>query len=340
MNYTVNVTNGGLDASGAATVTVTLPDSALATYSSASIAPSSVTATTVTFDLPAIAAGTSTDVTVTLTAVAANADVSLTAAAATTADYDTTNNSDTGTTSTLQPINPGDYLEMGDAPELAGGQVIPGGPLTVIEGELDADADMYQIRVDDWAAFSATVSQSQYINACRGVDRPLGYTSLMLFDANGFGITLNNGSSATPSLIAGDPGLTGRTDGEVVWLAISQYDYLPTSGGEGLLIWLADPNNVARTPDGFNPFGAVDGWENAGGGTGKFTYRIALAGASGISTCAADLDGSGGVDVFDLLAYLDLWFTADAGAELTGDSPASIDVFDLLAYLDTWFAGC
>jgi hypothetical protein len=58
------------------------------------------------------------------------------------------------------------------------------------------------------------------------------------------------------------------------------------------------------------------------------------------STCAADLTGDGGVDVFDLLAYLDLWFVTDAAAERTGDEPAAIDVFDLLAYLGGWFAGC
>jgi hypothetical protein len=72
-------------------------------------------------------------------------------------------------------------------------------------------------------------------------------------------------------------------------------------------------------------------------GTGNdlawFTFTVGDA-------CPADLDGSGAVDVFDLLNYLDLWFTADPGAERTGDEPAAIDVFDLLAYLDGWFAGC
>jgi hypothetical protein len=58
------------------------------------------------------------------------------------------------------------------------------------------------------------------------------------------------------------------------------------------------------------------------------------------TTCPADLDGGGGVDVFDLLAYLDLWFTGSADAERTGDAPAAVDVFDLLVYLDGWFAGC
>lgn len=54
--------------------------------------------------------------------------------------------------------------------------------------------------------------------------------------------------------------------------------------------------------------------------------------------CAADLDQDEDADVFDLLAYLDLWFAADPAADLTDD--ASVDVFDLLMYLDGWFAGC
>ncbi len=59
----------------------------------------------------------------------------------------------------------------------------------------------------------------------------------------------------------------------------------------------------------------------------------------GQTPCYCEMDGElGSVDVFDLLAYLDLWFAADPGAEFSGDSPANVDVFDLLAYLDCWFA--
>lgn len=54
--------------------------------------------------------------------------------------------------------------------------------------------------------------------------------------------------------------------------------------------------------------------------------------------CPCEMDGdAAAVDVFDLLAYLDLWFPQDAAAERTGDDPASIDVFDLLSFLDCWF---
>jgi hypothetical protein len=60
----------------------------------------------------------------------------------------------------------------------------------------------------------------------------------------------------------------------------------------------------------------------------------------GAAPCIAERTGDDppNVDVFDLLAYLDLWFDHDIAAELDGLS--GVDVFDLLAYLDSWFAGC
>ncbi len=64
------------------------------------------------------------------------------------------------------------------------------------------------------------------------------------------------------------------------------------------------------------------------------------SGAVFVFSCRADLNQDGATDVFDLLAYLDLWFGNNPAAELTGDDPTVVDVFDLLAYLDFWFAGC
>ncbi len=51
--------------------------------------------------------------------------------------------------------------------------------------------------------------------------------------------------------------------------------------------------------------------------------------------CPCEFDSVAGVDVFDLLAYLDLWFANAAGADI--DGVAGVDVFDLLAFLDCWF---
>jgi hypothetical protein len=57
-----------------------------------------------------------------------------------------------------------------------------------------------------------------------------------------------------------------------------------------------------------------------------------------MNSCAADYDNNGVVDVFDLLAYLDVWFAEGAEADL--DQSGGVDVFDLLQFLDGWFAGC
>jgi uncharacterized membrane protein len=51
--------------------------------------------------------------------------------------------------------------------------------------------------------------------------------------------------------------------------------------------------------------------------------------------CVCETDGAEGVNVFDLLSYLDGWFAGDAAADLDGQ--AGVDVFDLLFFLDCWF---
>lgn len=112
-------------------------------------------------------------------------------------------------------------------------------------------------------------------------------------------------------------------------------DVLTTEHGVDLSGWMLDAGFGevrGMTPDG----SAIVGHGNDLSRADSFTDPYIIT----FSDCAADLTGDGGVDVFDLLAYLDLWFVGDAAAELTGDDPAAIDVFDLLMYLDSWFAGC
>jgi hypothetical protein len=54
-------------------------------------------------------------------------------------------------------------------------------------------------------------------------------------------------------------------------------------------------------------------------------------------SCICNIDENPrAIDVFDLLAYLDLWFAGDAAAELDGQD--GINVFDLLTFLDCWFS--
>src|SRR5690606_21807273 len=85
---------------------------------------------------------------------------------------------------------------------------------------------------------------------------------------------------------------------------------------------------------GLAGIGLIDGTGEAWvSSTGGVIYRL---GGFPAPSCGCEMTGDdpASVDVFDLLAYLDLWFEADAAAERTGDMPASVNVFELLDYLD------
>jgi hypothetical protein len=69
-------------------------------------------------------------------------------------------------------------------------------------------------------------------------------------------------------------------------------------------------------------------------GNGRFILNVDFDPAA--PACACETDGDDAqVNVFDLLAYLDLWFAPDPAADI--DEAAGVDVFDLLAFLDCWF---
>jgi hypothetical protein len=54
--------------------------------------------------------------------------------------------------------------------------------------------------------------------------------------------------------------------------------------------------------------------------------------------CPADFNGSGGVNVQDIFAFLAAWFAADARADFNGVN--GINITDIFSFLDAWFAGC
>lgn len=185
------------------------------------------------------------------------------------------------------------HNEVGDAGDLAGGQLTGNGVLTEILGSFGAtgDVDMYQIRVNDWLLFSAsTVNVAGLVGAETD-------TQLFLFNASGIGIAMNDDSSAGGTLRsrleAGSAVYSGRTNGEVVWIAVSGYDVDPNSAGGA--IWSDTPYAVTRAPDGAGAAGALTGWSGTGSGG---TYRIELTGASAVPTPGAlALLGLGGVAV-------------------------------------------
>ncbi len=77
---------------------------------------------------------------------------------------------------------------------------------------------------------------------------------------------------------------------------------------------------------------------------GANDYELFIDTPSGpLPSCICEVDGdASSVSVTDLLAFLELWFPSDAGADI--DGVAGVSVLDLLAFLDCWFpaasAGC
>lgn len=185
------------------------------------------------------------------------------------------------------------HVEIGDADQLAGGQLTGNGALSAIEGALGAnDVDMYSIRVNDWASFSASMLDTTGLT---GIETD---TQLFLFDAMGVAIAMNDDAPAPyngflSALEAGSSLYSGRTNGEIVWIAVSGYDTDPQAGA--LDIFVDSPfRSTARAATGAGAAGAVDGW--AGSNTTGGTYRISLTGASAVPTPGAlALLGLGGV---------------------------------------------
>ncbi len=189
------------------------------------------------------------------------------------------------------------HVEVGDAGNLAGGQQTGSGSLSAIRGVLDGglDVDMYQIRVDDWAAFSATTTINGELAAPVEDD-----TQLFLFSSSGLGIAMNDDAPAPytgflSTLEAGSALYAGRTNGEIVWIAVSGYDSDPRAAG-ALDIFVDTPfRSGARAATGPGAAGALDSWagENS---TPRGSYRISLTGASAVPAPGAmALLGLGGI---------------------------------------------
>jgi hypothetical protein len=158
-----------------------------------------------------------------------------------------------------------------DAPELLPGQNTVGyGPLDSIGGELHhEDVDLFRIYVNDYADFSAST-----------VGLAFWDTQLFLFDEDGLGVTYNDDDPAGGNA---QSVLTGQflTSNGVYFLAIANDSY-PFSASD--LIWLPQPYDEERPPDGPGAGDALSGWYKAGSGG---SYQIALTGASFGSTAGA-----------------------------------------------------
>jgi Metallo-peptidase family M12B Reprolysin-like len=126
--------------------------------------------------------------------------------------------------------------------------------------------------------------------------------------------------------------------------------------GETLVIEHRDGTGTWRisdtiVSDGSNPLGFLPGEFklDAGAYSNAFRLRIRALGNDGndlwmvddvsISTrCLADVTGDGTLDIFDFLAFQNLFVTSSPRADLTGDG--THDIFDFLAFQNMFVAGC
>jgi hypothetical protein len=91
---------------------------------------------------------------------------------------------------------------------------------------------------------------------------------------------------------------------------------------------------------GLNPLYAIPGgWKDLCqfGASGDFVIR-AIVGPPLGDQCLPDLDGNGVLDLFDFLAFTNLFNAGDPGADL--DDDGFLDLFDFLAFNNMFNAGC
>jgi hypothetical protein len=54
--------------------------------------------------------------------------------------------------------------------------------------------------------------------------------------------------------------------------------------------------------------------------------------------CPADFNGQNGVELLDIFAFLNAWFTGDPAADFNGLN--GVELLDIFAFLNAWFSGC
>ena len=142
--------------------------------------------------------------------------------------------------------------------------------LTTIQGTIPDgwDNEVYQIRVTDYAHFSATVTAPEG-----------GNSKLALFDANGMGVVYNDDQDDTTFLSAIDYATGQRpVSNGVFYLGLcSREKYFgSTVGVDAVSIWSPDTPTVQQLPDGpgkDSPFAGFGGY-----GGSLVNYSIALTG--------------------------------------------------------------
>ncbi len=233
---------------------------------------------------------------------------------------------------------PGRWTEDGDAGDLPDTAQVPSGSgdLTGIRGNLDpSDADMFRIRICDYANFSATTVGGATFD-----------TQLFLFNTDGMGVSFNDDAGTLQSRITAQ---FLSADGDYL-IALSGYNHDAVDSA-GAIIWANTPFGTERQPDGPGAANPIAGWIGTGG---DGPYTIALTGACfpGGSRCVADIDDGtfsgtpdGGVTIDDLLYYLVIYGDGNIAADVdngtfTGTQDGGVTIDDLLYFLFRYGEGC
>jgi hypothetical protein len=170
---------------------------------------------------------------------------------------------------------------VGDLPATA----TPHDATTPITGNLAVgnDVDMYLIHICDPANFSAAVTSATVLD-----------TVLFLFRADGRGVAMNDDyprfSYNTSTLIG--PVVQSIAPGDY-YLAIASFENRPVDATNQAL-WLDDPLETIRAPDGPGAANPINHWDGAGQYAGAYT--ITLTGVCALNPCCRlDYNGDGDV---------------------------------------------
>jgi hypothetical protein len=119
-------------------------------------------------------------------------------------------------------------------------------------------------------------------------------------------------------------GLVNAADRSAVMAFIAQFDG-SSNDADGIV------NGVVQIPNfavGFSVFD-VDG--DGFVGPSDIAFYV-------VGPCAPDFDRNGSVNVLDIFAFLNAWFSGDMSADYNHDGALSVlDIFD---FLNSWFVGC
>lgn len=217
------------------------------------------------------------------------------------------------------------WNEAGDAGQsgIGDAQVTVGaGALLEINGEVTnpQDADVYCIRIVDVGAFHASLVGGASFD-----------TVLTLFDADGFGVVLNDDAalgvfqSELTNHGVGAPG--------VYYIAVHGYQNLPTDSADGLLFRFTDGTyNGLNDPIQWRPSpvaGALKSWSDGGDPLAFGAYALALAGVEFCEApppvCEGDADGNAMVDIDDITFIVLRLGTSDPDADVDGSGSVDID---------------